>query len=126
MLRCDDKKSRHLVSQCYVWAFQSKVRKMAKIRKRYNQVPHLTQETTWESYNSTIKITNKSQEVSPFPADDHRAVMNRRESMSNTRHKNTNDRSTKEVPPSNSANLALNSDVDLDTFGKVTRKGNTT
>ena len=26
-----------------------KVSKMAKIRKRYNQVPHLTQDTTWES-----------------------------------------------------------------------------
>ena len=26
-----------------------KVRKTAKIRKRYNQVPHLTQDTTWES-----------------------------------------------------------------------------
>ena len=25
-----------------------KVRKIAKIRKRYNQVPHLTQDTTWE------------------------------------------------------------------------------
>ena len=26
-----------------------KVRKKAKIRKRYNQVPHLTQAITWES-----------------------------------------------------------------------------
>ena len=26
-----------------------KVRKEAKIRERYNQVPHLTQDTTWES-----------------------------------------------------------------------------
>ena len=56
-----------------------KVRKTAKIRKRYNQVPHLIQDTTWESSKNTINITNKSQEVSPFPAGDHKAAMNRRE-----------------------------------------------
>ena len=39
---------------------------MAKIRKRYNQVPHLTQDTTWESNKNTINITNKSQEFRPF------------------------------------------------------------
>ena len=64
-----------------------KVRKTAKIRKRYNQVPHLTQDTTKESNKSSINVTNKSQEVSPFPAGDHMAAMNRRESMTNTRHK---------------------------------------
>ena len=32
-----------------------KVRKTAKIKIRYNQVPHLTQDTTWES-NNTINI----------------------------------------------------------------------
>ena len=53
---------------------------------RYNQVPHLTQDTTWEG-NNTIDITNKSKEVSPYPAGDHKAAMNRRESMRNTRHK---------------------------------------
>ena len=35
--------------------------------------------------------TNKSQEVSHFPAGEHKAAMNRRESMTNIRHKNTND-----------------------------------
>ena len=70
---------------------QLKVRNEAKIRKRYNQVPHLTQDTTWESHKNTIKITNKSQEVCPFPAGDHKAAMNRRKSMRNTRHKNAND-----------------------------------
>ena len=64
-----------------------KVRKMAKIRDGYNQVPHLTQDTTWESNKTTINITNKSQEVSPFPAGDHKAAMNRRKSMTFTRHK---------------------------------------
>ena len=37
-----------------------KVGKTAKIRKRYNQVPHLTKDTTWESNKNTINITNKS------------------------------------------------------------------
>ena len=49
-----------------------KVRKMAKIWNQYNQVPHLTQDTTWKSNKTTINITNKSQEVSPFPAGDHK------------------------------------------------------
>ena len=38
-----------------------KVKKTAKNRKRYNQVPHLSQDTTWESNKNTINITNKSQ-----------------------------------------------------------------
>ena len=29
--------------------------KEAKIRNRYNQIPHLTQDTTWESDKNTIK-----------------------------------------------------------------------
>ena len=68
-----------------------KVRKEAKIRKRYNQVPHLTQYTTWQGNKITINSTYKSQEVCPFPLGDHKVAMNRRESMRNTRHKNTND-----------------------------------
>ena len=51
-----------------------------------NQVPHLSQDTKWESNTITINITNKSKEVSHFPSDDHKAAMNRRESMTNTRH----------------------------------------
>ena len=47
----------------------------------YNQVPHLTQDTTWKSDKNT-NIAKKSQEVSPFPAGDHKAAMNRRENMS--------------------------------------------
>ena len=81
-------------SHTYVYArdeMEDKVRKRAKIRKGYNQVPHLTQVTTWKSNKNTINITNKSQEVSPFPAGDHKAARNRYESMRNTRHINTND-----------------------------------
>ena len=66
-----------------------KVRKEAKVRKRYNKVPHLIKDTTWES--------NKLQSISPTSAKrsalskqvDHKAAMNRRISMRNTRHKKT-------------------------------------
>ena len=67
--------------------FLCKVRKMTKVMKRSNQAPHPTQDTTRESNKNTINITNKSQEVSPFPAGDHKAVNTRRESIRNTRHK---------------------------------------
>ena len=50
-----------------------KVSKGAKIRSRYNQVPHLTQDTNAKVSNSQLDTTNESQEVSPFPADDHKA-----------------------------------------------------
>ena len=46
---------------------QIKVRKKAKNRNRYNQAPHLNQDTTWESDQNTIKHQiQESQEVSPF------------------------------------------------------------
>ena len=64
-----------------------KVRKTARTRNRYNRVPHLSQDTKLESNKITINITNNSQEVSPFPSGDHKAAMNRRESMMDTRHK---------------------------------------
>ena len=57
-----------------------KVSKGAKIRNRYNrynQVPHLTQDTNGKVTNSQLDTTNKSQEVSPFPAGDHKAQINR-------------------------------------------------
>ena len=100
------------------------VRKAAKIRNQYNRVPHLTQDTTWES--------DKNQEVSPFQAGDHKAAMNRHESRTNTRH-NTNDPQKyllgtvsknillEGLNQFHGANLTLNSDVDQDIFGKVTQ-----
>ena len=53
------------------------VSKGAKIRNRYNQVPHLTQDTNGKVTNSQLDTTNESQEVSPFPAGDHKAHINR-------------------------------------------------
>ena len=73
----------------YCLNFKSK--KDYKDQDRYNQVPHLTQDTTWESSKSTINITHKSQEVNPFPAGDHKAASNRRKSMQPQDINNTND-----------------------------------
>ena len=52
--------------------------KGAKIRNQYNKLPHLTQDTNGKVTNSQLKTTNESQEVSPFPAGDHKAQINRR------------------------------------------------
>ena len=45
-----------------------KIRKTSKIRKRYNQVPHLTQDTTWESNKNTINITKQEPRGQLFPS----------------------------------------------------------
>ena len=79
-----------------------KVSKGTKIRNRYNQVPHLIQDTNGKVTNSQLDITNESQEVSPFPAGDHKAHKNRptqRHSKRMTEKKKKI--STKEVPPWN-------------------------
>ena len=55
-----------------------KVSKEAKISNRYNQVPHLTQDTNGKVTNSQLYTTNESQEASPFPVGDHKAQINRR------------------------------------------------
>ena len=79
-----------------------KVSKGAKIRNRYNQVPHLTQDTNGKVINLQLDTTNESQEVSPFPTGDQKAHINRRiqrhgKHKTEQKHK----RSTKEVPPWN-------------------------
>ena len=82
-----------------------KVSKGAKIRNRYNQVTHLTQDTNGKVTNSQLDTTNESQEVSPFPAGDHKAHIHRR-AQRHSKHKTAKQkhkRSTKEVhvPPWN-------------------------
>ena len=67
----------------------AKVSKGAKIRNRYNQVPHQTQDTNGKVTNSQLDTTNESKEVSPFPAGDHQAHINRRAGIANTRQKKT-------------------------------------
>ena len=67
-------------------ASSDKVSKGAKIRNRYNQVPHLTQDTKGKVTNSQLDTTNESQEVSPFPAGDPKAHINRR-AQRHSKHK---------------------------------------
>ena len=55
-----------------------KVRKRAKIRNRYNQATHLTQDINGKVTTSQLDIINESQEVSPFPAGNHKVSINRR------------------------------------------------
>ena len=55
-----------------------KSKKRSKIRNRYNLAPHLTQDTNGKVTTSQLDITNESQEVSPLPAGDYKASINRR------------------------------------------------
>ena len=59
-----------------IMGVKMKVSKGAKTRNRYNQVPHLTQDTNGKVTNSQLYTTNESQEVRPFPAGDHKAQIN--------------------------------------------------
>ena len=76
-----------------------KVSTGAKIRNQYNKAPHPTQDTNGKVTNSQLDTTNESQEVSPFPAGDHKAHINRR-AQRHCKHKTEqkHKRSTKEVP----------------------------
>ena len=62
------------------------VSKGAKIGNRYNQVPYLTQDTNGKVTNPQLDTTNKSQELSPFLAGDHKAHLNRR-AQRHSKHK---------------------------------------
>ena len=122
----------HLWSCCFISSIlqYDKVNKGAKIRNRYNQVPHLTQDTNGKAKNSEFDTTNENQEFSPFSAGDHKALINRhlqRHSKRKT-EKNIKD-PQKKYPLGRSvkyftgglkpvlwcANLTLNSDVDQNT-----------
>ena len=72
-----------------IFALWYTVSKGAKIRNRYNQVPYLTQDTSGQVTNSQLDTTNESQEVSPFPAGDHKAHINRR-TQKHSKHKKKN------------------------------------
>ena len=75
-----------------------KVSKGAKIRNQNNQIPHLTQDTNGKVTNSQLDTTNGSQEVSPFPAGDHKAHINRRVQRHSKHKTEKHKRSSKEVP----------------------------
>ena len=63
----------------------------------------------WESDKLTVDTTNESQEVSPFPAGDHKAHINRRaQNIANTRqNKNIKDPQKKSFNPYKSGVLLL-------------------
>ena len=78
----------YMLSQLYPLELQlnkAKVRKKAKFRNRYNQVPYLTWDTIWKSDKNTIKHhTQEGQEVNPFPVGDHEAARNKQDSITKT------------------------------------------
>ena len=78
----------------------NKVSRDTKIWNRYNQIPHLTQDTNGKVTNSQSDSTNESQEVSPFPAGDHKVHINRH-AQRHSRHKTEKHKkkSTKAAPP---------------------------
>ena len=79
-----------------------KVSKGAKISNRYNQVPHLTKDTNGKVTNSQLDTANESQDVSPFPAGDHKAHIKNRRAQRHSKHKTKkkkHKRFTKEVTP---------------------------
>ena len=55
-----------------------------------------------QSLTYTVDTSNESQEVSHFPAGDHKAHINRRAQRHSKHKTEKNKRSTKEVPPWNS------------------------
>ena len=73
----------------------SKVSEGANIRNRYNQVPHLTQDTNGKVTNYQLDTTDECQEVSPFPAGDHKAHINRRAQRHSKHKTEKHKRSTK-------------------------------
>ena len=48
-----------------------------KYQESIQSQPHMTQDTNWKLTNSQLDVTNESQKVSPYPAGDHKALVNR-------------------------------------------------
>ena len=75
----------------------SQSKKEGKDQKSIQWVPHLAQDTIMESDKTQENIIyqkakrssyiSESQEISPFPAGDHKATMTRQESMTQTNRK---------------------------------------
>ena len=72
----------HKVIMMKIYRLDFKVSKGAKIRNRYHQVPHMTQDTNGKVTISQFDTPYESQEVSPFP----QAQINRR-AQRNNKHK---------------------------------------
>ena len=52
----------------YVKCIYVNVRKVAKLKNPYNQVPHLTQDTKWESDKIAIRHHKQEHRGQPFPS----------------------------------------------------------
>ena len=96
-----------------------KVRKKAKTRNRCDLIPHLTKDTILDSDKSTRKHhKQESQEVSPFPAGDHKAARNIQDSMANYKRIHKRSRSVRKLLEGfnmfDGTNLTLISDVGQD------------
>ena len=66
---------------------------MTKVSKKHRSgIDTIKEDTTWESDKNTKKHhTQESQDVSSFPAGNHKAAMNRQESMTKPNINNKND-----------------------------------
>ena len=58
-----------------IYIQHNQIRNGAKIRNRYNQISHLTQDINGKVTNSKLDIPKDSHDVSPFPADDHKVTI---------------------------------------------------
>ena len=106
-----------------------KVKRKAILRNRYNQVPHLTQDTIWESDKTQKTQHTREQRGQPFPVGYHNAARNRQASITKTNMKQNNKKDTQKrhrfgmvskknmegLNMLNGTNLTFSSDVDQDT-----------
>ena len=53
---------------CYILLNRRKKFNQWRIRNQYNQAPHLTQDTNWESNKNTIKSYNREPRGQPIPS----------------------------------------------------------
>ena len=73
-----------------------KVKKKAKIRNRFNQTQHLTQDTVWESDKNTRKKSHtREPRGQPFQTGDHKAARNRHGKQTHTKITNKTDQVSK-------------------------------
>ena len=79
-----------LIAICYIcMCLIYKSKEEGNIQDLYNQIPHLTQNTTWVSDENTRKHhIQESQEINPFRAGDHTPVVNRQDSMARNTNNN--------------------------------------
>ena len=116
-------------SKCYVsgMCMQCKVGKVSKFWNRSNQVPHLTQDTLWESDKYTKTLETGEPRSQLFPSRWPQGCMTQTRQYSKDKHikkihkRNTTlEWSVRTLPEGlnkfHGTNLTLNSDMDQDTY----------